>query len=444
VDWVFSPLDKELDLLSGDLAPVQQEHLVELCTHFSFGEAVKEMRYHHAVQTTEETARRITEHIGSLQEALQTAQVAAEPESEQALLPSPHCLAMSADGAMVSLIHRQWAEIRTMAIGEPQMKTSAKGEREIHVGMLSYFSRLTSASRFTELLLPEMRRRKVMTAAAVCAVTDGAEWCQGITNVYRPDAVRILDFPHAMEHIARLLEALERAGVPMPTAMLDRCAHILKHGGPRPLLRLIDQIDVDHLCHKELHVQRDYLRQRESMMQYPEYQCQGWPIGDGMVESANAHVIQARLKGAGMHWKRDNVNPMLALRNSLRNDRWEEMWVAARTYDQQERIRRRLASVLHRGEKSSVKEEARKTRPSPSSKSLSSRPKTGISQTTRHRKKAPAGPLLHTSSRQRNERCPLCGAAVIYPTKGGGGHNKRYCSPYCRKRAHELRLRMLS
>ncbi len=47
-----------------------------------------------------------------------------------------------ADGAMISLVHKQWVETRTVAIGEPQEKPGAEGEREIHVGKLSYFSRL--------------------------------------------------------------------------------------------------------------------------------------------------------------------------------------------------------------------------------------------------------------------------------------------------------------
>lgn len=61
-------------------------------------------------------------------------------------------------------------------------------------------------------------------------------------------------------------------------------------------------------------------------MQYPSYQRQGWPIGFGMVESANKVVVQARLKGAGMHWSSQHVNPMLALRTTVCNQRWDEAW----------------------------------------------------------------------------------------------------------------------
>lgn len=40
-----------------------------------------------------------------------------------------------------------------------------------------------------------------------------------------------------------------------------------------------------------------------------------------MVESGNKPVVEARLKGVGMHWRRENLNPLLGLRNIVWNDR---------------------------------------------------------------------------------------------------------------------------
>jgi hypothetical protein len=70
-------------------------------------------------------------------------------------------------------------------------------------------------------------------------------------------------------------------------------------------------------------------------MDYPTYQQQGWPIGSGSVESSHKLVVQARLKGPGMHWKPEQVNPMLALRLALLNERWSESW------QDQDRLRQR-------------------------------------------------------------------------------------------------------
>jgi hypothetical protein len=39
-------------------------------------------------------------------------------------------------------------------------------------------------------------------------------------------------------------------------------------------------------------------------------------------------VISSRVmtKGAGMHWAREHVNPMVALRNVVCSERWQEVW----------------------------------------------------------------------------------------------------------------------
>jgi hypothetical protein len=309
VEKVFFPLDEELELLPSKLAPRQYEHLVHLSCFMPFDKAAQMMEEMVSVQTNEETVRRLTEQVGSWIEAAQTAEVEAdeelEPEDKQAL---ERCV-ISPDGAMISLVHKQWVETRTVAIGEPQEKLNAEGEREIHVGKLSYFSRLADASTFTSLAEVEIRRRKVKEAVSVCAVMDGADWCQMFANKHRPDAVRILDFPHAAERITQLLEALKNAGGHFPAEMLERSLHILKHRGPRSLLRMADRMESSMASRKGVSEHLDYLRKREPLMQYQEFRSSGWPIGSGMVESAQKNVVEARLKGAGMHWQRKNVNP---------------------------------------------------------------------------------------------------------------------------------------
>ena len=77
-----------------------------------------------------------------------------------------------------------------------------------------------------------------------------------------------------------------------------------------------------------------------------------------MVESANKVVVQAHLKGAGMHWQPRHVNPMLTLRSAIQSERWEEAWQAViqeqqehrRTQQRQRataRVQKLEASLLH-------------------------------------------------------------------------------------------------
>jgi len=56
--------------------------------------------------------------------------------------------------------------------------------------------------------------------------------------------------------------------------------------------------------------------------------AQGYPIGRGIVESACKLVVEGRMKGSGMHWAVENINPLLALRGRLCSRQWTQTWPA--------------------------------------------------------------------------------------------------------------------
>src|SRR5579875_1263890 len=186
---------------------------------------------------------------------------------------------MSADGAMVPLTGGEWAEVRTLAIGEVPAG-SVYPERG-HVGELSYFSRLTDAASFTDLAEVETRRRQLVHAKEVCAMMDGADGLQPFVEMHRSDAVRILDFPHAAEHLSKLLEALSARGHPFPAGMLERGVPVLKHPGPAALTRMAARLSEQETSQEDVREHLGYLRKR------------------------------------------------LALRNGVWNERWQETWYAA-------------------------------------------------------------------------------------------------------------------
>jgi Uncharacterised protein family (UPF0236) len=324
VGQVFFPLDEELFLQPGSLTPKQQEHLAHLSVWMPFERAAQMLEKLLGVQVSELTVRRATERAGALYEARQTAQSQQAADLSPAVTPCEKQV-ISTDGAYVPLVGGEWAEVRTVVIGEVK-KESRKAADEVHSRNLSYFSRMTDAGTFGDLAEVEMRRRGVSQADAVCAVTDGASWIQGFIDLHRVDALRVLDFSHAAEHVNLLIEALQQAGVVLPHDVLERSLHILKHRGPGLFLRWCERLPAAIAECEAVEKQLNYLRKRAPFMQYPAYQQQGWPIGSGMVESANKVVLQARLKGAGMHWAPAQVNPMLALRAAVCSERWDEAW----------------------------------------------------------------------------------------------------------------------
>jgi hypothetical protein len=322
----FFPLDEELQLLAGHYTPTLYEGMTRLSTWMPFARAVKEMSYFFHTRVTETTVRRQTEAAGAAYVAVQTGEV---ERLERETPPAPHGPAkqfLSVDGAFVPLVGGEWAEVKTLAIGEVEAPRPVKDETVIQTAALSYFSRLTDATTFQRLALVETHRRGVETAGAVGAVTDGAEWCQSFIDFHRPDAVRILDFPHAGEHLAQIGQAVFGEGTPATDAWFTQQLHHLKHDGPTAVLAEVRQLAQAHANCPEVLEPVAYLEKREAHLQYPAFQAAGWPIGDGAVESGNKLVVEARLKGSGMHWAPLHVDPMLALRNLACNDRWEEGW----------------------------------------------------------------------------------------------------------------------
>ena len=228
----------------------------------------------------------------------------------------------------------EWAEVKTLVVAE--VVQNEKGE--VDTTQVSSFSRLAEIETFSQ--------------QAVCAVTDGAEWIQGFIDDHCPSGVRMLDFAHAAEYVSEMGQTAAQAGSALTKTWLAERLHQLKHEGPVRVLAELRQFQSQHPPDAVLSEDLAYLEKREAHMQYPRYQQQGWPIGSGMVESANKLVVEARLKGAGMHWERVHVNPMLVLRNAVCNQRWQEIWQTgvtqrhmARRLDREERTTRRLTSA---------------------------------------------------------------------------------------------------
>lgn len=322
----FSPLDERLGLLPGSsLTPWLVEGIVRLGASLPFAEAAAVLAHFTGVRVGPETVRRLTEAAGAAQVARETAAVA---ELERTLPdgpPGPAVQLLSVDGAMVPLRAGVWAEVKTLAVGEVVAETGG-----LRTAALSYFSRQTDATTFGCLATGETHRRGTGTAGTVVAVTDGAVWCQGFVDLHRPDAVRVLDFPHAVEHLGRAAQAGFGPGTAAGSEWLGHQIHALRHGAEdsvgAALATVAAMPGLGSAARDVVTGVAGYLTTRREQIRYQAFAAAGYPLGSGCVESANKLVVEARLKGAGMHWARPNVDPMLALRNLLANDRWADEW----------------------------------------------------------------------------------------------------------------------
>jgi hypothetical protein len=317
---------------------------MRLGTWIPFERVPAELHFFTHATVSVETARRLTEGGGAALVAAQTEEVERLERELPASPEGPEVQQLSADGAMVPLVGGEWAEVKTLALGTVEQREAKNGERVAHATDLRYFSRLADAEQFGRLATIATHAGGTARAGTVCAVVDGADWLQGFIDLHRPDAVRILDFPHAAEHISAAAHAVLGEGTPAAKAWLDSQLHELKHEDPDTVLARLAELpttieedeslpeDARATCARVM----GYLTKRRDQIAYARFRAQGYPIGDGCVESANKLVVEQRLKGSGMRWDRANVNPMVALRAGACSDQWATAWTTISTRLHQE------------------------------------------------------------------------------------------------------------
>lgn len=298
------------------------------------------MAFHHRVTVSKESIRAHTEAAGEVYVQLQVQVQVQEQEQEQgqgqghrpavaqastptapALPIEPGCdrHMLCVDAAKVLTTTGEWRDVKTLTLAEvlPDGKTRQN----------SYFSRMSEYRLFAQQAQVEVRRRQLKSSRAVCAVNDGADWIPAVVTACRPDAVRILDFYHAAEHLAESGRAVWGSQSPEFQGWFEHYRRELKEGNPDHVLAGLADLAARYPAQAEvINATQGYLTQRRETIRYAEFKAAQWPIGNGPGEAAHKVVIQSRMKRAGMRWHPGNIDRMAAMRNLICNERWDSDW----------------------------------------------------------------------------------------------------------------------
>lgn len=258
----------------------------------------------------------------------------------------PGQLLVSVDGAFVQLTSGEWREVKSLAVGEFSTEWDPDSwEAQVKTKDITYFSRSYPASEFEQGALAELHRQGLEHAQRVVAVNDGAAWIQQFLDYHCPQATRIIDFAHAASYVAQVGKAAWGEVSDTFKHWFDSACHRLKHQPPQEsianLTLLLPKAKTDE---QRLTMEKAlfYLQRRLPMLDYAHFRRQGLPIGSGSVESGHKVVFQRRMKGAGMRWAEQHLDPMLSLRNLLCNHRWQEGWQHIELYQQEQLLTKRI------------------------------------------------------------------------------------------------------
>lgn len=326
----FFPLDEVLGLLPGRYTPQVQEAITRLGSRLSYGEAQEELMLLWKVAVSESGTRQVTLRHGQVANTLIEEKVAQLETDGMTATAQPEQIVVCTDGAMVQLTSGEWREVKTVAFGEFDSRWDAKQKKVItQTERISYFSRVATAEAFSREALVEWDRRGGDKARTVVAVQDGAPWIQSFLDYHCPQAIRVIDFAHAQAYVAIVGRAIHGTDTDAFSQWYARMSRQLGHQPPQRTLAELRFLQRQHLDHPEaesIELAIRYLEKRLPMIDYPHFRRQQIPIGSGIVESGHKVVMQKRMKQAGMRWAEANLNPMLALRMALCNQRWQASW----------------------------------------------------------------------------------------------------------------------
>ena len=164
---------------------------------------------------------------------------------------------------------------------------------------------------------------------------DGAPCNWNLASTHFPDALCILDFYHASEHVWELSRALypqeDAAQKALGARWVEERLDSLKEEGPKPLLRALERRKGKTQQQKEaLRKALHYFNANAERMDYPAHLKAGRMIGSGPIEAACKVVVGQRLKQSGMRWSEAGADAVLAIRTLLLNGRSDQLPELAR------------------------------------------------------------------------------------------------------------------
>jgi hypothetical protein len=290
------------------------------------------------LQVGSETLRTHAERVGTDLEGRQRramADVAAsqEPSPEATYAPAPGTLVVETDGVMVRYRDcgpdgSPWHEVKLGIVG------GWMGTRpDAHLQAPSYVAAREKAAPFARRLGAEAARRGSLDVVGwrgraadgggheailrpVVVVGDGAKWIwDEVAASFGGERTEIVDWWHSATHLWDLSKALHGEGTPEATTWAEHAKHVLWRHGPVPLLALLrDTVATSEGAGKVLQRERGYFTTNALRMRYPVFRQHGLLVGSGAVESGAKHLVQQRMKRAGMRWGELGARAILHLR----------------------------------------------------------------------------------------------------------------------------------
>jgi hypothetical protein len=172
----------------------------------------------------------------------------------------------------------------------------------------------------------EARREGLGRTQHILFLGDGAAWVWNLQKDRWAEAIGLLDFYHAGQHVWELGRAIAGEKQPALAPWVEPKLHDLRHGREQRVLGQIARLRKRAGAAGERILRaQNYFATHAARMNYHEIARKGWPIGSGAVESA-CRQKQCRFKRCGQFWTSSGLRHLGALDEARRNHHCDQLW----------------------------------------------------------------------------------------------------------------------
>jgi len=188
----------------------------------------------------------------------------------------------------------------------------------------------TAPVDFGAAVQAEARRRGLGRARKVYVVMDGAVWLWNVAQDRFSQAILLLDFHHASQHLWAMAHLLHGEGSSEARAWAEPLLHQLRHGKEAQVVHKLEgllQADsgLKARLRRRLQTPVEYFQTHREHLHYQRVAKQGAPVGSGSVESLCSQ-LQNRFKRTGQFWSPPGLRNLLNLEVLLRNKDYNALW----------------------------------------------------------------------------------------------------------------------
>ena len=314
----YVPLDATLGLDSGCTSVGVRTKLGRLAAMLPFEDVSLELQELCGIVLSGDTVWRVAESMGKRIKS-ERQQREQEVFSGDVEVPdvAPGRLYIGIDGAHVPMNDGTYHEAKCGIV----YQTVQEGEKT-KISNAKYTATLQRTEAFGDQVYALAFDQGVENARDLACLGDGAVWIWNSFSHHYPDAIQILDYYHATEHLDDVAKAWYGEGSEKAKCWLEARELDLLSDCVEDVIKSIRSWHPVEDKDKDIRrVELGYFEKNKHRMLYATFKQNGYHIGSGLVESACKMIVTQRLKQSGMRWSEPGAESIAHLRSFLLSDR---------------------------------------------------------------------------------------------------------------------------